>query len=296
MDINKMRTFLTIAKYGSFRAASEKLFLSPRAVSKQMDQIENELGVKLFNRQKNNTSLTNIGEEFIVTAQDIVNNYTDAFNKIQMESASDSNKILLGFSSQNQATVIQQTFEPILAKRPELRLEMREESGKRLIAMVAAKKLHLAVTPEYAEEATYSPDVGVKKLLTGKMVVGISKLDPLSELDSIDLEQLKDRLVLYYNNSESTYLQDVFFKKYDGIFEKKHIKRVSSIEQRDLLISFGRGIGFYPEPLQPAEKLRNPMLKFLTITNNISTYYSSVLLYNKKEDNPIVREFISNFN
>lgn len=291
-----MRTFLTIAKYGSFRAAAEKLFLSPRAVSKQMDQIENELGVKLFDRNKNNTSLTRMGEEFIVTAQDIVNNYMDAYNKIQLESANDSNRILIGFSSQNQATVIQKTFENALRNNPNIQLEMREESGKRLISMVETKQLHLAVTPAYETESEYGTTIGVKKLITGDMVVGISTLDPLSQQETIDLEQLKTRTVLYYNNSESSYLQDVFYHKYDGIFSRQHIKRVSSIEQRDLLIAFNKGIGFYPEPLVQVESMRNPMIKYLKISNQINTYYSSVLLYSKTEDNPVVRKFIASFN
>ena len=63
MDINKLKTFLTVAKSGSFKSAAEKLFLSPRAVSKQMDQIENELGVSLFNRNKNSTKLNTTGKQ-----------------------------------------------------------------------------------------------------------------------------------------------------------------------------------------------------------------------------------------
>lgn len=295
MDINKMRTFLTITKYGSFRAASERLFLSPRAVSKQMDQIENELGVKLFERQKNNTRLTRLGEEFIVTANDIVNSYTDAYNKIQIENANDTNKIVIGFSSQNQATIIQREFEKVLSANPKVELEIREESGRSLVDMIIANQLHIAVTPMYDSNTNYGPIVGMKTIRTGQMVVGVSKLNPLSNLDSIDLTALKDSMVLYYNNSESTYLRDVFYTKFGGIFPKAHIKRVSSIEKRDMRVAFNQGIGFYPEPIKSAESMLNPLIKFLKITNDLNTYYASALLYNKKEENPLVREFISNF-
>lgn len=83
MDIDKLETFLIVAKYGSFRAAAQKEFLSPRAVSKQMNQIEAELGVKLFERKKNRTNLTPYGNDFIVTAQDIVNSYKTAITKLK---------------------------------------------------------------------------------------------------------------------------------------------------------------------------------------------------------------------
>lgn len=85
MEINRLKTFLIIVKTGSFKSAAERLFLSPRAVSKQMDQLENELKVKLFVRQRNNTELTEQGKSFIIAAQDIVNIYDDELMRIQSE-------------------------------------------------------------------------------------------------------------------------------------------------------------------------------------------------------------------
>lgn len=296
MDINKLQTFLKIAKYGSFRSASEKLFLSPRAVSKQMDQIENELGVKLFDRHKNNTNLTRMGKEFIVTARDIVNSYTDAYNRIQIESASDLHKIIIGFSSQNQATIIQKNFEDFLVINPDTQLEIREESGETLVNMVKARQLHIAVTPAYKKSKEYGPDIGAKKIISGEMVVGVSRLNPLSKQDEIDLNLLQQYRVLYYNNSESKYLQNVFHSKFGGIFPKSQIQRVSSTEQRDMLIALNQGIGFFPKPVEAAESLLNPMIKFMKISNNFDAYYASMLLYNKQEDNTFVRKFVTNFN
>lgn len=55
MEINNLKTFLSVAKYGSVKKVAEKFFLSPRAVSKQMDQLGNELGVTLFQRHKNSS-------------------------------------------------------------------------------------------------------------------------------------------------------------------------------------------------------------------------------------------------
>lgn len=295
MDINKLRTFLTIAQYGSFRAAAENLFLSPRAVSKQMDQIENELGVKLFTRQKNNTSLTDMGQEFIVTATDLVNSYTNAYNRIQIENASNSRKVVIGFSSQNQSTIIQQTFREPLLQNPEIELELREESGRALVKMVREKQLHMAVTPAYDEVLDYGPKVGVRKLITGEMVVGVSRQNPVSKLESVNLEQLSELPVFYYNSYQSTYLKEVFYKKFNNIFPKKNIQRCSSIEQRDMLIALDRGIGFFPQPLVPAESMLNPMIKFLKIENDLNTYYASVLLYNKEVESPTVRKLIDQF-
>lgn len=66
MEINSLRTFLAVVKYGSFKAASDHFFLSPRAVSKQMNQLENELGITLFIRNKNSSELTSSGKNLLL--------------------------------------------------------------------------------------------------------------------------------------------------------------------------------------------------------------------------------------
>lgn len=295
MDINKLKTFLTVSKSGSFKSAAEKLFLSPRAVSKQMDQIENELGVELFNRNKNSTELNATGRQFIVTAQDIVNSYNDALTRIQAVDNIPENKLQVGFSSMNQATILQKTFLPYMTKNPNIKIELKEESGKRLVNLIDRDALDFAVTPFYAIDQDIENFSMVKsiKLVEGELLVGISRANPLSNGDTISLKQIKGMKLLYYSSSDSIYLRDVFFKKFEGYFEKEQINRVSSLEQRDMLVASNNGIGFYPSPLLKKEQSQNPMVKFLRISDDVNKYYASTFLYNKNNKNPILKKLVN---
>ena len=122
MEINRLKTFLVIAKNGSFKAAAELLFLSPRAVSKQMDQLENELGVKLFIRRHNNTDLTPTGMKFVIAAEDIVNTYNDELIRIQTEQQTKEKRLKIGFSSSNQEITAQKMLIPLLKSDPTIKL------------------------------------------------------------------------------------------------------------------------------------------------------------------------------
>ena len=58
MDIEEVRTFLTIAETGGFTRAGQRLHRSQPAISRRLDQLELELGAKLFERIRGSARLT----------------------------------------------------------------------------------------------------------------------------------------------------------------------------------------------------------------------------------------------
>ena len=69
MDVlGSMRLFLAVARVGSFSEAGRQLGLAPSSVSRQMSQLEDELGVRLFTRTTRNLTLTGAGELWLERA------------------------------------------------------------------------------------------------------------------------------------------------------------------------------------------------------------------------------------
>ena len=81
MDIRVLRYFLTVAREGSFSRAAEALYLSQPTLSRQIREMEEELGVQLLNRTNRNIRLTAEGHRFRRRAQEIV----DLMDKTQAE-------------------------------------------------------------------------------------------------------------------------------------------------------------------------------------------------------------------
>lgn len=85
MEIRVLRYFLEIAREGSMTRAAEYLHVSQPTLSKQMKELEAELGKKLFHRGSSSVSLTNEGMLLRKRAEDIldmVDKTTDEFNAL----------------------------------------------------------------------------------------------------------------------------------------------------------------------------------------------------------------------
>lgn len=69
MNLFYLRYFVTLARVKHYTRAAEQLCITQPSLSHAISQLENELGVPLFEKSGRNTTLTRFGEEFLVCAE-----------------------------------------------------------------------------------------------------------------------------------------------------------------------------------------------------------------------------------
>ena len=84
MDIQYIREFVTLAKYGNYMNAAEELFISQSSLSKHIIALERELGFSLFNRTTRKVGLTQYGMTFLPYARQIIDADAEFRNKVAM--------------------------------------------------------------------------------------------------------------------------------------------------------------------------------------------------------------------
>ena len=75
MNLNQLKYFLVVAETGSFTKASERLFIAQPSLSVGIQKLEEDLGIKLFERGKKRILLTNAGKYFLNKAKGILNEF-----------------------------------------------------------------------------------------------------------------------------------------------------------------------------------------------------------------------------
>lgn len=72
MKLSSLRYYITVAKYGSFTKASDRLFISQPTLSRTIQELEEELGTQLFIRERRSLKLTEDGIRLLKEATEIV--------------------------------------------------------------------------------------------------------------------------------------------------------------------------------------------------------------------------------
>lgn len=71
MTIQQIKYAIGIAETGSFNKAAEKLYVSQPSLTSTIHDLENDLGIQIFNRSGRGVTLTNDGQEFISNAKQV---------------------------------------------------------------------------------------------------------------------------------------------------------------------------------------------------------------------------------
>ncbi|KRM74765.1 LysR family transcriptional regulator [Secundilactobacillus collinoides] len=291
MDINRLQTFLKVAQYGSFQKVSEQEYVSQRAVSKQMTQLESELNVTLFHRGKNQISLTAQGHLFLSSAQDIVNNYLSALTELRQTDSQEKPLLRVGYFSAFEQQLLLKALYTLKLNVPDLQLIVRQGSNEHLTQSVTNGALDLALSISYGKPAL--PDdspITALPIYHNQMVMGVSRLNPLSRLTALPQTNLTDRQMLYYSPENSTFLLESFLASAPFIENYEDIHRVSSAEQMHMLVALDQAFAFYPKGLTPPDADKN--VAYLPIENDTTQEYTIETLYAPHTQNKVLKQLI----
>lgn len=136
MEIRHFRYFLSVAQHGHFTRAAEQLGIAPPTLSRQIQDMENELGVRLFQRSQRAVRLTAAGEALRVEALQAVRQFDAAQLGAQRAGRGDVGRIELGYvASAAYSGLLQQQVTHFSQSCPGVQLNIRE------VAMMASPEL-----------------------------------------------------------------------------------------------------------------------------------------------------------
>ena len=120
----QLETFICVVDSGSFNKAAEKLYISPPAVIKQMNLLEESLDIQLFIRTHRGLSLTEAGKSFYQDAKYIIQYCKDSIVRAKNAMQKDSNIIRIGTSPMTPAQVLVDLWPRVEEYCPDIKFQL----------------------------------------------------------------------------------------------------------------------------------------------------------------------------
>jgi len=125
-----MGVFVQVIEQQGFSAAARRLGLSPSAVSRQISQLEERLGVRLLNRTTRSVQPTEIGMMLYERARDIVNAVDDAENTVMTMGQKPRGRLRMSMPPTFAERVLAPLFADFLKQYPEIQIELVASSRR----------------------------------------------------------------------------------------------------------------------------------------------------------------------
>ena len=144
MDIRHFRYFLAVARHRNFTRAAEQLGIAPPTLTRQIQDMEAELGARLFLRQARDVSLTEAGAALLIEAEATVRQFESAQRNAQRAGRGDIGHIELGYvASAVYSGLLQKQVQGFAAQFPDVSLNVRESPMASLPNMILEGRFDL---------------------------------------------------------------------------------------------------------------------------------------------------------
>src|ERR1041384_1322158 len=124
MELRHLRYFVAVAEELNFTRAAEKLHLAQPSLTRQIHNLEEEIKVKLFDRTRNQVSLTEEGRSFLVDAKRIMALSLESVQSVQRLSQGDSGELNLGYLFKYNFDFLPATLATLYQKCPEIAVNL----------------------------------------------------------------------------------------------------------------------------------------------------------------------------
>lgn len=189
MNLKHVRTFVAVAETGTVSAAAQSLRITQPALSRQIQALELDIGLRLFDHVNRRLVLTSNGEEFLHRCRALIAHADATLASAQSLGRGKAGVLRIGAAPQTIARFFGSFLPRYQRSHPNVRIDLTEASGARQIEMVERGALHFAVTIVFGGHdhlnALPLPPIPLLALSHRRYALGSRKVVDLRRLDGL---------------------------------------------------------------------------------------------------------------
>lgn len=248
MELRHFRYFVAVAEAENVSRAALKLHVSQPGISRQIQNLEGEIGFQLFERSAKSLKLTAAGKVFLAEAKSVLLHADDAVKKARAVSGGTTGEINIGYAPSLTVQILPAALRAFQEKFPGVRVTLNDLSSEEMLTQLCAKKLQVALTVR--PPAKMLRGLSFVEIARYAMVVAVAPSHPLAKLKAIILQQVAPEPLIGLSRKDYPEYQVEIKKLFAAVGRKPNFAEeheggsgvVTAVEA-------GRGIALVPSSL-----------------------------------------------
>ncbi len=272
MELRHLRYFVAVATDLHFSRASRRLHVAQPALSRQIRDLENELGVALLHRNSHSVRLTDAGRAFLERVTLILQSVNEATDAARRAASGDAGRLTIAFIGALTHEFLPQLLQGFRREFPGVDLRLNEVSPALQLEEIAAGRLDVGFVG--MTDGAQSARIQVETLFDEPLVVALPTDHAFASRTTVALERLADERWLItarrHESPESHWLLGICRQL--G-FEPTRLMEVDRAPTVLNYIAAGYGVSAFPRQIA---KLPAPGVTFVAVPRSTPRYRYSI--------------------
>jgi LysR family transcriptional regulator, benzoate and cis,cis-muconate-responsive activator of ben and cat genes len=286
MELRHLRYFVAVAEEENVSRAASRLHVSQPGVSRQIHDLEDEIGFSLFDRNGKSVRLTAAGKIFFGEARDILARTAEAVKKAGLSRAQQT-EINVGYAPSHTVEILPRALGAFRDRFPGVRVTLHDLTGEEMLPLLLQKKLDIALT---VAPHKLPRELGMQELERDETCVAVGATHPLATAEFVNLKQMASEPLAALNRQEFPSYHKHLENLFTTIGRKPRISSEhDSVTSLMAAVAAGNEFTLLPIGLSGAAGRR---LKLLRLRPALAPWVT-VALWRKEAETEAVKAFIA---
>lgn len=189
MDLQLTRSFLTVAETGSITQAASRLGLTQSALSRRVQQLEEQLGARLFTRSRQGIELTEEGRLALQSGQRLLTSWNNLREEIRLHQGLELGRVRIGGGATAVSFILPGAIARFQASHPNILFQMKEAGSSEIAEDVLAGRLEVGIVTLPVR----STELLSRALMDDDIVLVAGRDHPLAQRQDLEVAGLADQ-------------------------------------------------------------------------------------------------------